>query len=250
MYHHGIEYEHVGKTTVFNLLTGLSQHVGNWPGKTVERKEGTFSRNATRLRIVDLPGTYSLTAYSVEERVVRGYLIEEKPDVVIHVVDSGNLARNLYLTVQLLELEVDLALLAGLAALGYDAHAVEPDARVHAETDSNDAIYGKCTHNTQVDYIGVRGNSEPSDYYGLGGDFEGDWIGVEGFVLPTSNHYYYGGYYYQRHKYYYAEPEALEPAPTWLSKWQGTLDAIRGRALQRSANRRRVPGDKADKGPA
>jgi hypothetical protein len=76
-------------------------------------------------------------------------------------------------------------------------HAVTPDARVHVESDSIDAVYAKCTHNTQVDYIAVRGNSEPVDYYGLGGDFEGDWIGVEGFVLPsvTGSHYYYAGYF-------------------------------------------------------
>jgi ferrous iron transport protein B len=97
-----------GKTSIFNSMTGARQHVGNWPGVTVEKKVGYISHRGYEIEVVDLPGTYSLTAYSVEERVVRSYIVEEKPDVVIHVVDSGNLARNLYLTVQLMELDVDV----------------------------------------------------------------------------------------------------------------------------------------------
>jgi len=99
-----------GKTSVFNSMTGARQKVGNWPGVTVEKKTGKVVHRGYEIEVVDLPGTYSLTAYSVEERVARSYLVEDKPDVVIHVIDSGNLARNLYLTVQLLELEVDLVL--------------------------------------------------------------------------------------------------------------------------------------------
>ena len=99
-----------GKTSIFNQMTGARQKVGNWPGVTVEKKVGTLVHRGYDIEVVDLPGTYSLTAYSVEERVARSFLVEEKPDVVIHVVDSGNLARNLYLTVQLLELGVDLVL--------------------------------------------------------------------------------------------------------------------------------------------
>jgi ferrous iron transport protein B len=99
-----------GKTTIFNVLTGLHQHTGNWPGKTVEKKEGEFEYNGLTVNIVDLPGTYSLTAYSPEEIIARDYIIQEKPDVVINVVDATNLERNLYLTVQLLELEVPVVL--------------------------------------------------------------------------------------------------------------------------------------------
>lgn len=95
-----------GKTTIFNALTGLHQHTGNWPGKTVEKKEGEFDHNGLTINIVDLPGTYSLTAYSPEEIIARDYIIEEMPDVVVNVVDATNLERNLYLTVQLLELDV------------------------------------------------------------------------------------------------------------------------------------------------
>ena len=104
-----------GKTTIFNALTGLHQHTGNWPGKTVEKKEGEIEHGNLRINIVDLPGTYSLTAYSPEEIIARDYIIEEKPDVVINVVDATNLERNLYLTVQLLELDVPVVLALNMA---------------------------------------------------------------------------------------------------------------------------------------
>jgi ferrous iron transport protein B len=99
-----------GKSTVFNALTGARQHVGNWPGKTVEKKEGTCKRDGYEIQVVDLPGTYSLTAYSLEEVIARDYIIEEKPDVVIGVMDAANLERNLYLAVQILELGAPLVL--------------------------------------------------------------------------------------------------------------------------------------------
>jgi len=100
----------VGKSTVFNLLTGLSQHVGNWPGKTVERKVGIYHHNGTELHIVDLPGTYSLTANSLEERIARDYIIHERPDVVVAVTDASALERNLYLVAELLALPVPVVL--------------------------------------------------------------------------------------------------------------------------------------------
>lgn len=93
-----------GKTTLFNSLTGMRQHVGNWPGKTVEKKEGSFQYKGKKIEVIDLPGTYSLTAYSIEEIVARDFIVDEKPDVVINIVDASNLERNLYLTVQLIEL--------------------------------------------------------------------------------------------------------------------------------------------------
>jgi ferrous iron transport protein B len=99
-----------GKTTIFNALTGLRQHTGNWPGKTVEKKEGEIKYNDLSIKIVDLPGTYSLTAYSPEEIIARDFIIEERPDVVINVVDATNLERNLYLTVQILELDVPVVI--------------------------------------------------------------------------------------------------------------------------------------------
>jgi len=99
-----------GKSTIFNALTGLHQHTGNWPGKTVEKKEGVFVQEDLQINIVDLPGTYSLTAYSPEEIIARDFIIEQRPDVVINVVDATNLERNLYLTVQILELDVPVVL--------------------------------------------------------------------------------------------------------------------------------------------
>lgn len=99
-----------GKTTLFNALTGARQHVGNYPGVTVEKKEGFRDYQDHEIKFVDLPGTYSLTAYSVEEIVARNFIIEEHPDVVVHVVDSSNLERNLYLAVQLIEMGTPLVL--------------------------------------------------------------------------------------------------------------------------------------------
>lgn len=92
-----------GKSTVFNALTGARQHVGNWPGKTVEKKEGFFKCNNLTVKVVDLPGTYSLSPYSIEEYVARDFIVKEKPALVVNVADAANLERNLYLTTQILE---------------------------------------------------------------------------------------------------------------------------------------------------
>ena len=97
-----------GKTTIYNALTGARQHIGNYPGVTVEKKESTITYNGNTLKVIDLPGTYSLTAYSVEEVVARNVIINEKPDVVVDIIDSSNLERNLYLAVQLMELRIPL----------------------------------------------------------------------------------------------------------------------------------------------
>jgi ferrous iron transport protein B len=91
-----------GKSTVFNILTGLSQHVGNWPGKTVEKKEGAHTVDGRELRIVDLPGTYSLTAFSEEERIARDFIIHQAPDVIVLLVNAAALERSLYLLSELL----------------------------------------------------------------------------------------------------------------------------------------------------
>lgn len=99
-----------GKTTLFNQLTGARQHVGNYPGITVEHKEGSLQHQGRKIIITDLPGTYSMTAYSAEELVARDYLVHNRPEVVINIVDASNLERNLYLTCQLLELGVPLVI--------------------------------------------------------------------------------------------------------------------------------------------
>ncbi len=97
-----------GKTTLFNSLTGSTAHVGNWPGVTVDKKEGTYKKCAEPIAIVDLPGIYSLSPYTPEEVISRNYILEEKPDCVINIVDATNLERNLYLTTQIMEIDVPM----------------------------------------------------------------------------------------------------------------------------------------------
>ena len=99
-----------GKTTLFNALTGANQHVGNWPGVTVEKKEGQVIHNNIKLNIVDLPGTYSLGAYSEDEVVARDFILKDKPDIVINVIDVTNIERGMYLTTQLLEIGTKIVL--------------------------------------------------------------------------------------------------------------------------------------------
>lgn len=98
-----------GKTTLFNELTGSKQHVGNWPGVTVDKKEGKYKKNKT-LEILDLPGTYSLSPYTAEEVVARDYIVKERPDVVLNIIDGTNLERNLYLTLQIMETKIPMVI--------------------------------------------------------------------------------------------------------------------------------------------
>ena len=98
-----------GKTTLFNALTGSNQFVGNWPGVTVEKKEGKLKGHED-VTIIDLPGIYSLSPYTLEEVVARNYLINETPDVILNIVDGTNLERNLYLSTQLIELGIPVVM--------------------------------------------------------------------------------------------------------------------------------------------
>jgi ferrous iron transport protein B len=136
-----------GKTSLFNALTGSHQHVGNWPGKTVEKKEGAFRYRGLTCQVVDLPGTYSLSAYSPEEIIARDYLLYEQPDVVINVVDASNLERNLYLTVQLLELGAPLIM----------ALNVMDRARAHGLRIDQDKLSVLLGHIPIVETVGNRG---------------------------------------------------------------------------------------------
>jgi ferrous iron transport protein B len=115
-----------GKSTIFNALTGSRQHVGNWPGKTVEKKEGSFKHGEAEIEVVDLPGTYSLTAFSPEEVIARNYIINEEPDMVVTVLDAANLERNLYLTVQVLELGVPVIVALNMSDVA-DARGLKID---------------------------------------------------------------------------------------------------------------------------
>ena len=116
-----------GKTTMFNALTGARQHVGNYPGVTVEKKWGQVKRDGAVLEVVDLPGTYSLTAYSLEELVARDFIVGQRPDVVVDVVDAANLERNLYLAVQFMELGTPLVIALNMMDAA-QARGIEIDA--------------------------------------------------------------------------------------------------------------------------
>lgn len=119
----------VGKSTVFNTLTGLDQHVGNWPGKTVEKKTGRFHYQGRQYEIVDLPGTYSLTSGSEEERIARDFLINDPPDVVMAIINAATLERDLYLVAELLLLPVPLVLGLNMVDVA-ESHGLRVEARV------------------------------------------------------------------------------------------------------------------------
>jgi len=104
-----------GKTSLFNAITGSKQHVGNWPGKTIAKKEGNVQYRGHDIKIVDLPGTYSLSAFSPEEVIARDFVVQEKPDVVVTVLDAANLERNLYLAVQVMEMEAPVVVALNMA---------------------------------------------------------------------------------------------------------------------------------------
>ena len=104
----------VGKSVIFNSLTGLKQHTGNWPGKTVERKEGSFVHKGYEFEVVDLPGVYSLSAVSEDERIARQYIVDHRPDVVVDILNASQLERNLYLTLLLIELQVNLVVVLNM----------------------------------------------------------------------------------------------------------------------------------------
>lgn len=113
-----------GKSTIFNALTGSRQHVGNWPGKTVEHKFGQFSHDGFNIEVTDLPGSYSLTAFSEEEIIARDFILEGQADVVVAIVDASNLERNLYLVTQILESQARMILVLNMRdkadRLGYE----------------------------------------------------------------------------------------------------------------------------------
>ncbi|NHJ13539.1 MAG: hypothetical protein EAX95_07665 [Candidatus Thorarchaeota archaeon] len=105
----------VGKSVIFNNLTGLRQHVGNWPGKTVEVKEGYYEYSGFDFEVIDLPGVYSLSAISEDEVVARDYLIDHRPDVVVDIINASQLERNLYLTLLLIEMQLNLVVVLNMS---------------------------------------------------------------------------------------------------------------------------------------
>lgn len=118
----------VGKSTVFNLLTGMNQHVGNWPGKTVERKEGAFKYGGKKYTLVDLPGTYSLSANSAEELITREFIVTESPDLVVALVNAASLERSLYLVAELIALPAPLLVVLNMMDVAeQEGYHIEPD---------------------------------------------------------------------------------------------------------------------------
>lgn len=103
-----------GKSTLFNMLTGMRQFVANYPGVTVEKRVGRMNYKGYKFMLVDLPGTYSMTSYSLEERIARNFLLKERPDIVLDVVDASNLERNLVLTFQLLEMKIPMVVVLNM----------------------------------------------------------------------------------------------------------------------------------------
>ena len=106
-----------GKTTLFNALTGENLHVGNWPGVTVDRKTGKYEQDGHIIEVVDLPGIYSLSSSSIDEQIARDFIINEKPDLILNIMDASNLERNLYLTIQLMEMKVPIILVLNMMDL-------------------------------------------------------------------------------------------------------------------------------------
>ena len=121
-----------GKSSIFNMLTGAKQHVGNWPGKTVERVDGRFTQEGEEFDLVDLPGTYSLNASSPEEMIARDFLVGGEPDAAVVVVDAANLERNLYLAIQVLEIGVPTVVAVNMSDVAR-SRGLEIDLRVLAD---------------------------------------------------------------------------------------------------------------------
>ena len=135
-----------GKTTLFNALTGANQFVGNWPGVTVEKKEGKLKGNK-EVTVTDLPGIYSLSPYTLEEVVARNYLLSEKPDVILNIIDGTNLERNLYLSTQLLELGIPVVMAVNMmdivAKSGEQIHTDKLGSRLGCDVVARERVFRK-----------------------------------------------------------------------------------------------------------
>lgn len=155
----------VGKSTVFNILTGLNQHVGNWPGKTVERRAGQLEHHGVQIEIVDLPGAYCLTAASPEETITRDFIIRERPDVVMVVINASSLERNLYLVTELLALPIPLVIgLNMMDVARQEGYEIQPNvlaAAIGAPVIPMVASRGEGVHNLVDAAIEVAQRIEP-----------------------------------------------------------------------------------------
>jgi len=180
----------VGKSTVFNLLTGLNQHVGNWPGKTIEQKIGTMMYDGVTLDIVDLPGTYSLTANSPEELIAREYILTQRPDVIVAIVDAAILERSLYLVAELVQLGVPL--IVGLNMLDVAMqHGTRIDTMQLSEAIGVPVISLVAAKNFGVDRLAqaaiqaARSSAIPIDLPALPEQTEAGRAEIERLIAPT-----------------------------------------------------------------
>ncbi len=139
-----------GKTTLFNALTGSTAHVGNWPGVTVDKKEGTYKKGKDPINVMDLPGIYSLSPYTPEEVIARKYIIDDKPDCIINIVDATNLERNLYLTTQVMEINVPIVIALNMVDAversGASIDAEQLEAKIGLPVVSISALKGRGLH--------------------------------------------------------------------------------------------------------
>ncbi|MEA1959081.1 MAG: ferrous iron transporter B [Chloroflexota bacterium] len=180
-----------GKTTVFNNLTGARQHVGNWPGVTVEKKEGGFGHRGYNINVVDLPGVYSLTAYSPDEVVARNFILKEEPDVVVDIVDASNLERNLYLAVQLLELGAKVIIALNMMDVAesrkYKINVKELSRLMGMPVVPMVASHNKGTEDLRGTIVDVVEGKVPADgaYLEYGKDVEGEISRLEGVIASS-----------------------------------------------------------------
>jgi ferrous iron transport protein B len=142
-----------GKSTLFNALTGLRQHVGNWPGKTVERRAGIMRVAGREITLIDLPGAYSLSAHSPEELVARDCLTQTPPNAIINVIDATNLERNLYLTVQLLEMGTPVVIALNMADALRSQKATIDVARLSARLANTPVVLISAARNEGLDEL-------------------------------------------------------------------------------------------------
>ena len=177
-----------GKTTIFNMLTGAHQHVGNYPGVTVEKKKGLCRYAGYEITVVDLPGTYSLTAYSIEELVARNFIIEEQPNVVVDIVDASNIERNLYLATQLMEMDVPLVLAFNMSdiakqdGLVFDIEQLSNLLEVTIVPTVGNKGKGRVKLLDAIVETARQGRMERTHKIGYGEEIETELAGIEGLI--------------------------------------------------------------------
>ncbi len=223
-----------GKTTIFNNLTGARQKVGNWPGVTVEKKEGTVNFKGHTIKVVDLPGTYSLTAYSVEERVARDFILNSNPDVVVDILDASNLERNLYLATQLIEMGVNLILVLNMADVAR-SRGIDIDAELLSQLLGVPVVFtvGKLNEGTQellekvIEVAGQKKDNEKTIYVTYGKEIEEELGKINEEIVKARPDL---GSHYTRWlsvKLLENDPLAIKEVKSWSNGGDAVLDATR-----------------------